>query len=249
MTTPVPNGPSDSFFSSSFSNGQGGIHTYIVSGSSIGNWINWIPPTKEEDSISSVNDTDMTSRVIPPTLEDSKIPDLRTILTLIFNTFSSRANCLNCFYVHGKSSERICFQYLNSLPVFRISPFKDGSTTCSFSADWNGDKKLYQGWEDIPDNELERTEQLKKSISYKAKSVFVLPNITKIRLYEWGFEILNGGNIELVAVLSYALTEKPEQSLHKTPWTVPFKNEFLGSSRFIKPFATWDKDASNKLQS
>lgn len=188
----------------------------------------------------------MAGKTNPPKLQEKHITDIRSVLALIYNTFQSRSNCLHCFFTIGSDEDKICFHYMNSLPIIRFSLFKDGSSTIVFASDWNGTPRVYEGWDAIPNNEQESLEIQKKAVSYKAKSVFVIKDAKKINLYDWGFEIINDGGIQLTAILGYALTEKSEHIVGKTSYVHPFNPKVSSSPDFMKLVASWSKDQDAK---
>lgn len=181
-------------------------------------------------------------------MTDINFQNLQSILTLILNTFSLKVNSLNCFMTIGAGENRTCFHYLHSLPMMKLSAFNDSNknTNICFSSDWNGDRKIYKGWDVIPENEMESIRNRNRHFyNYKAQSVLIIPNVQKIRIYKWGFEILNSGNIELTAVLSYAILSHPTTHLSEKPWKIPLSSSILSDITNTKPVAAWDNKSSN----
>jgi len=201
---------------------------------------NW--KEKKEPTLFDDIEEEMNGKESKPVLQDGAINDINSILSLILNTFLGRSNHLNCFFLNGVGENRTCFHFMNSLPVFRATLFKDKTSTISFSSDWQSEKKITQGWESIPDNIPESIDAKRKASSYRAKSVLVISNVKKIRVYEWGFEILNGGNAELVAVLSYAMSDKPEHYVGRQFTSIPFKTGESLPASFSTPIATWENN-------
>jgi len=176
-------------------------------------------------------------------LQNIEIKNLRSILAFIYNTFHSKANCLNCFFTIGNDDNKFCFHYLNSLPIIRFSIFETNSSSAIFSSDWNGSPNVYDGWDIIPSNEMQMMEILKKPNSYKAKSSFLIKNIKNINVYNWGFEIFSDSGLELNCVLEYALIKDPERIIGKVPYRTPFDPNILAKPDFMKKIAVWISDS------
>lgn len=176
-----------------------------------------------------------------PKLENKNIVSIRSILTLIHNTFSSNYNGLNCFF----SINKVCFHSLSSLPVIKLNLAKDGSSTIVFSSDWKGERKTFTGW-DL--NENETTENIKRNMQFNARSTFVINDATDINIYKWGFEIFSKNGMKLVAILSYALIDKPEQTIGHANWSYPLKAEILKDAEMLKPIASWNLNQSESQE-
>ncbi len=169
--------------------------------------------------------------------ENSRICDIRSILALIYNTFKNRISSMNCFFTTGDAQNRICFNYLHSLPIIRFSLLKDSSSNVMFHSDWEGDIRLYEGWESIPDNEMSY-----KKNSYKAKSVFLLKDIEEINVYIWGFEILSKNQMQMFGILDYAVSENPTSFVGKEGWFIPLNVEALKNVDYMKKISFWNKE-------
>ena len=168
-----------------------------------------------------------------PKLENKNIVSIRSILTLIHNTFSSNYHALNCFF----SINKICFHSLSNLPVVKLNLAKDGSSTIVFSSDWKGERKTFTGW-DL--NENETPENIKRNMQFNARSTFIISDATNINIYKWGFEVFSQNGMKLVAILSYALVEKPEQTIGHSNWSYPLRPEILKDEEMLKPIASWN---------
>lgn len=171
-----------------------------------------------------------------PKLENKNIVSIRSMLTLIHNTFSSNYHALNCFF----SFNRVCFHSLSSLPIIKLSLAKDGSSTIVFSSDWKGERRTFTGW-DL--NESDTPESIKRNMQFNARSVFVISDATKINIYKWGFEILSQSGIRLVAILSYALADKAEQTIGCINWSYPLKPEIISDKEMSKSIASWSLES------
>lgn len=169
--------------------------------------------------------------------ENVRIHDIRSVLALIYNTFKNKINCMNCFFTTGNIENRICFNYLHSLPIIRFSLLKDSSSSVMFHSDWEGDVRLYEGWDSIPDNEINY-----KQNNYKAKSIFLLKDIEEINVYFWGFEILSKNQMQMFGILNYAVSENPTSFVGKNEWSIPLKAEILKDVDCMKKIWFWNKD-------
>ena len=147
---------------------------------------------------------------------------------------------MNCFFYAGSQENKICFHYMHSLPIFRLSLFKDGSSNVCFVSDWSSDIRLYDGWDIVPIEEPDKVSSRKK-LKNSAKSVFVIPSVSEINIYEWGFEILNNGGIQLIAMLNFATEEKPDHTLGMKNWKPPFKKSYMEKESFSKIVAHWKR--------
>jgi len=175
-----------------------------------------------------------------PKLENKNIVSIRSMLALIHNTFSSNYHALNCFF----SINRLCFHSLSSLPVIKLNLVKDSSSTIVFSSDWKGEKRAFTGW-DLNENETQ--ENFKRAKQFSARSVFVINDVTRINIYKWGFEILSKSGMRLVAILSFALDDKPEQTMGHIDWKYPLKQEIYQDRDMLNKIASWDIN-DNKSQ-
>lgn len=183
-----------------------------------------------------VNLFDLESKMEAPKtdvkLENAEINDIRAMLTLIFNHFNKNSASLHCYFLAGPKN--FCFHYMHSLPMIRLSLLQDGSGTVAFSSSWDGDPKRYDAWETVP--LVDPTITPKNSHS-KARSIFLIPNVTSINVYDWGFEVLNDGSVQMVAVLGYAIEGKPEKAIGSKGWKIPLKKDIPQD----KKIAYWTK--------
>jgi hypothetical protein len=176
-------------------------------------------------------------------IDNSNISNIRSIMSFIYNEFGNvpaKAYNLNCFFYLEKDGLKTCFHFLKSLPIFRLSFAKNNSNSISFSSDWNGNPKEFDGWDAIETQNIES----KQSITHKAKSTFVIPEVTKISVYKWGFEITNdASSVQLIAIMPYALEKKQEPLLGKPGWEPAFNHELMKSDPdFMTPTAEWRKN-------
>ena len=195
-----------------------------------------ITPTEAEPTLFDEVEAKMLGKSDGPKLENKNIVSIRSILTLIHNTFSSNYNALNCFF----SVNKVCFHSLSSLPIIKLSLAKDGSSTIVFSSDWKGERRTFTGW-DL--NENDTPENIKRNMQFNARSVFVISDATKINIYKWGFEILSQSGMRLVAILSYALADKAEQTVGHANWSYPLKPEIIRDEEMSKSIASWSLES------
>ena len=174
-------------------------------------------------------------------IDYSDIATIRSMMTFIYNEFGnvhSKVFNLNCFFYLGKDNEKMCFQHLKSLPVFRMSVPKHSSNSILFHSDWDGHPKVFEGWDMIEEQSLNGG-----AITHKVKNSFVIPDVSRISVYKWGFEITNeSGSVQLIAIMAYALEAKFDAQLGKVGWKPPFKQELIEKEPdFMKPTAEWRK--------
>lgn len=174
-------------------------------------------------------------------IDHSDIGSIRSIMTFIYNEFGNvhaKSFNLNCFFYIGKDNDKMCFQHLKSLPVFRMSVPKHSSNSILFHSDWDGHPKVFEGWDMVEEKSLQGG-----IITHKVKNSFVIPDISRISVYKWGFEISNeSGLIQLIAIMAYALESKFDAQLGKIGWKPPFKQELIEKEPdFMKPTAEWRK--------
>lgn len=172
-------------------------------------------------------------------IDNSNIANIRSMITCIYNEFGNvhaKAFNLNCFFYFGKDDTKTCFQYLKSLPVFRLSLSKHAPNSIVFSSDWEGHPRTLEGWEGIQDQNLKNT-----VTTHKVKSLFVIPEVNKISIYKWGFEVSNeSGSIQLIAIMNYALESDFDPLLGKSGWRPPFNEEVMEKEPdFMIPTAEW----------
>ena len=174
-------------------------------------------------------------------IDHSDIASIRSIMTFIYNEFGnvhSKAFNLNCFFYLGKDNEKMCFQHLKSLPVFRMSVLKGNPSSIVFHSDWDGHPKVFEGWDMIEEQSLNGG-----AITHKVKNSFVIPDVSRISVYKWSFEVTNeSGSVQLIAIMAYALEAKFDAQLGKVGWKPPFKQELIEKEPdFMKPTAEWRK--------
>lgn len=194
---------------------------------------------KKESTLFDDIEEKMLGKGSVPKLNDIQIMNIRSILSLIYNTFSSKAPFLNCFFTNGKDQEKDCFLYLHSLPIIKLSLAKDGSSTVIISSDWHGDRRQYDGWDAIPINETEVFDSNKKNTNYQAYGVLSVKDVIEINIYHWGFEILSKSNVQFVAILSYALEDKKNININCPGWKYPFKQNVISDPDSMKIIASW----------
>lgn len=213
-------------------NGSGCSQTF-TSGYNGGSVWNIASDKKVEEGLFDEVENRLKGKSISPELENNIIKDVRAILSFIHNTFASRSDCLHLFFMQDYNGSKDCFHYIKGLPIMKFSLCED--LTVLFSSNWEGYPSVYEGWDSIPDNGKHNWKL------HKTKSLLLIKSISKITVYEWGFEIIGDKGMILNALLGYVIDEKLNSTIVDN-WQAPIKKELLDNEDFKKVIACWSKN-------
>lgn len=178
--------------------------------------------------------------------EDCK--DIKVCISRILNTFKRRLPSMSFYFYNSADKNKYISQEIFSLPHLQMQVQVDKSSKTfpyqiQMFSNFNGDRPLYEGWDLMPENELQ-TQSNKRKIS-RTEFYYVLRNIERIRMWIWGYEIVAHDDNSLLAVLEYASASKSDTPARLQSDKILHK-QILENSEYMCPSLTWSNNIEAK---
>lgn len=170
--------------------------------------------------------------------EDHK--DISVCVSRILNTFRRRLANMHFFLYNSADPYKTVIQHIYALPHMQMNAcinerLHDFPHQIQIASNFSGDRHLFEGWDYVPDNELQ-THKNKRKIN-RTELFYNIKNVKRIRMWIWGFEILAHDDISMLGILEFAVVPglKPQNLCSEQL----FNKQVLENSEYMSPSMIW----------